>query len=456
MHHGPQCKSGKPCTCIMPRARTRARGDSDLNNSRRAGGSPRHGAGESSAPGSSSSQILARIQELRPLVPRPPASGLTYPMSCNGSHNPSAGIPHGHTVGRHHDGFTPYGRANGMVSHQSTHPQSYMLPPGSSNSIYPYAEQMFVDSSFQNPTGSPNSSQWGLLPENGSGVDSNAAFHNLSMCGCGDRCACPGCVHHNRATNVPASSAYASCQNPNHCGTCLDCTIMSLPASAIFPVADTALSIPDGNDNSMIDDWLRQMSASVTSSDSFNNQRYNTIPFQQQQSPPAGWDNASGYSMTNVNANGGFGSNYYAKSPRASNQDAMIDPRLLPPFSGSLGMHRSQERSRSPSSSSQSSHYDSDGCCNSGSGAGTGRGSAASAPPYRPSGRIQAYNPQQRASAPALNIRPGMTCGPNSASSSNSSPGSATRPRSGRPYTSQSSPHETGEYEPPIAGMHIY
>ncbi|KAF5325404.1 hypothetical protein D9619_009678 [Psilocybe cf. subviscida] len=449
MHHGPQCKSGDPCACITPRTRTRVRGDSDLSSSRSAGGSSRRCAVDSSAPGSSS-QILARIQELRPLVPRPPPSGSSHPMSGNGSHNPSAGIPHGHTVSRHHDTFAPYGRVNGMVSYQTAHPQSYVLPPGPPNSMYPYTEQMFADPSFPNTAGSPNPSQWGLLPESGSGVDSNAAFHSLSMCGCGDGCACPGCVHHNRATNIPTSSAYASCQNPNHCATCLDCTIMSLPASAIFPVADTALSIPDGNDNSMIDEWLRHMSAS----DSFNHQGHNNVHIQQQQSSPANWDNTRGFSTSNMSSNGSFNNNYYGQSPRTSNQDAMIDPRLLPPFSGNLGMHRTQERSRSPSSSSQSSLYDSDGCCNPSSGAGTRRSAAASAPPCQPNGRVQAYSSQQRASAPALNIRPAMARGPGSAASSNSSPRSTTRPGSGRPYCSQSSPQETGEYEPHIANHH--
>ncbi|KAG5644838.1 hypothetical protein DXG03_007565 [Asterophora parasitica] len=85
-----------------------------------------------------------------------------------------------------------------------------------------------------------------------------------STCGCGDGCRCPGCVHHNLDA-TPASSAFSPCMNPGACSTCLDCTILSLPAS--LP-PDTSLSIHDAYQTVSIDEWIRQVSSLPPSSPS--------------------------------------------------------------------------------------------------------------------------------------------------------------------------------------------
>ncbi|KAF8964818.1 hypothetical protein BDZ97DRAFT_1814652 [Flammula alnicola] len=481
VHHSHQCKFGDPCTCVMPRTRNPARGGSTEQplNAAVSGGSSRRAnighASSSKASAHTSSQILARIQELRPLVPRPPSQG-AYPMS-GPVHNPSMGVPHGHATGRHLDSFAPYGRVHGMTPHTNVHPQSYVASPGPSNSLFSYNEQTYNDQLQM--MGAPPA--WGSRSEN-VGFDSSTF---PSLCGCGDDCACPGCIHHNRGTAVPSSSAYASCSNPNHCATCLDCTIMSLPASAILP-PDTALSIYDDSQNNAIDEWLRQMSASNFSDNTPHfHQGFppNDGPFQQQ--PSSGWGNR-GFPFSNQPSNmsrdprsmppSGF-NNYDSngqsmmpfnppsdRGPAIPNQprhrsqasmsshDPTIDPRLLPSNGGGMMggpflTLPNPSRSRSPSTSSQSSHHDQ------GSDGNGGR-----IPPYRPSGRVQGMfnNSQGVRSAPQLNIHPNMARAPSSASSSSISPspgsGSSTRP----PYASSVPTTASSEYDPSLAGLQIY
>ncbi|CAA7269880.1 unnamed protein product [Cyclocybe aegerita] len=241
-HGGHRCKAGDVCHCVTPRTRVRKRGDSD---SVAASGHP------------SSSQILARIAELRPVLPRP--SG---PV-----HSPSTGTSHGHG-GRHHDAaFNPYERAYGMTHQHPVHPQSYA---GTSNPASSYNAQSFAEPWTQNVA-----------------LD-DAGFP--SLCGCGDDCNCPGCMHHNRSTAVPLATAYASCTNPGGCSACLDCTIMSLPPSAFLP-PNTALSIYDSQNDS-IDEWLRQLSStsfSDPSQPSLQQDFSTSSNFQQQTVPSQGW-----------------------------------------------------------------------------------------------------------------------------------------------------------------------
>lgn len=245
-----------------------------------------------------------------------------------------------------------------MTHHQPVHSQSY-LPPGSSNSMFAFNNQSFAG---QMPTNNP----WSPRQENVT-LD-NSVFP--SLCGCGDDCNCPGCLHHSRST-IPPSSAYSSCSNPGVCGTCLDCTIMSLPPSAI-PPADTALSIYDSQPDA-IDEWLKQMS----SSQFFETFSLSGAPFQ----PPApqSWDSRSfpfSDQQSNLDRNCGMqtvldygrspppGMGFVSPGERGSDYAqgcmdgrAVIDPCLLPP--NGMVPYFSQLRSRSPSSSSQSSHQSS-------------------------------------------------------------------------------------------------
>lgn len=427
-----------------------------------------------------SSQILARIAVLRPVLPRPAQQDMGFPFP-GPVHNPSMSVPHGHSSNRHHDSYAPYTR-HGMTPQNLAHPQSYVASSGPPNSTFSYIQQTYHHDPMQmgNPPHPSGGRAWPPQRQQ----ENNVLDSFPSMCSCGDDCACPGCVHHNRST-LPSSSAYASCRNPNQCGTCLDCTIMSLPASAILP-PDTALSIyNDSPQNDAIDDWLRQMSASKSNSSDFQNgfpmhsdngvggsfEGWNS-PSPNRAFPPFPNNNSMSRDprgMPNYN----FGPNTmmppFPTQPhqRSSNsmsssrsQQHAIDPRLLATNSSIMGGGGSNAafldvpRSRSPSASSQSSHHGSDthsssiGDRNGGYGGG------------RPSGRMQGIfpNPQGVRSPPQLDIRPNMMRGPSSSASISPSPGSGSGSGSG-PTSARSpfpSSNPDSEYDPSLAGLQIY
>ena len=413
----------------------------------------------------SSSQILARIAELRPVLPRPSQDGFNHGQGP--VHLPSTGISHAH-AGRHPEHvFKPYERTYGMTHQHPSHFQSYLVS-GPSNPTFGYNDQSFNGQMMGTPADNP----WSSRQEN-VGVD-NSSFP--SLCGCGDNCRCPGCAQHNRGTTtIPPSSAYSSCANPGACGACLDCTILSLPPSAI-PPPDTALSIYDSQPDA-IDDWLRQMLPS-TSTESFQNYPPNGAQFQQQQPPPPtqSWGGRSfsypdqqSNQQSNIDRNPRVQSPYaYGRSPppgmgyvssgeRSSDYSQrghrtqspmsmdgqpVIDPRLLPP--NGMTSYYGPPRSRSPSSSSQSSHQssqDNQGC--------------GSVPIYRPNERVQGIFPNVhgvRPSPPQMNIRHLINRGPSSGSSS-ASPSSGSS-SSRRPTYAGNSGDDSGN--PTLAGLHIY
>jgi len=437
---------------------------------------------------SSSAAIMNRIAELRPVLPRPPDGG---PV-----HNPSSGVAHSHPNRHHENGPQPYKVAYGMA-HQHLpmqHHQSY-ASPGPSN-LTSTSFTFNDDQNFAEQMQMMGVNPWAVNQAPSSG-DLDLDTTNLtfpSLCGCGDDCNCPGCFHHNnRATATPSSSsAYASCTNPGACGTCLDCTILSLPASTILP-DDTALSIH--NSNEPIAEWLRQLSTSdfLDPSNSFQqpgfpdfNQQNWSLMNPSEQPSYMQPDFSFGADMSGQAVRGGFPQSQSHRRSQSSMSN--IDPLLIPsvPRAQFLALPNSDlSRSRSPSTSSQSSHQDSE-LSFGGAAPSVGRGPT---PPYRPSGRVQGMfnNTQGVRSAPQLNIsvpipssssRPVMSRSTNSAggvslSVPNQSPGgfssgrrsalgSASATASARPPYASSNPEtETGasdqQYDPSsLAGLNIY
>lgn len=448
-HKSHQCKSGNPCTCVMPKKRTKkkgAAGDHQLNT---------QASHELLGPTRTSSQILARIAELRPVLPRPSHDDFNQGGPV---HLPSVGMSHGHASRHPEHVFKPYERAYGMTHQHPVHPQSYAAT-GPSNPTFTFNNQPFTGQMM----GAPPNNPWTPRQEN-IGLD-NPVFP--SLCGCGDDCRCPGCVYHNPSTNIP-SSAYSSCSNPGACGTCLDCTILSLPPSAL-PPPDTALSIYDSQPDA-IDEWLRQMSSSIpTTSQSFQNFSPSGAQFQQ---PTQSWGGSRSFpydQQSNLDRNPRIQPPFdnYCRSPPPSmgfmtsgergpdypqrvhrTQSSMssmdgrsvIDPRLLPP--NGVPSYFDPYRSRSPSASSQSSHQSSqDNQC------------SGPVPVYRPSERVQGiFSNVNRTSPPRLNLRPVINRGPSSASSGASpasGPSSSTRPS----YGGNSG---DGSCDPSLANLHIY
>ncbi|KAL4076725.1 hypothetical protein V8B97DRAFT_1490200 [Scleroderma yunnanense] len=214
---GCRCKKGGPCDCAVPRKSVARRRMSNHDVSK---GDKHHleiqpPLSKDSFP-PLSSHVIARIAELRPVLPRPARSN-AFPEGP--IHDPSLGIPHGHGS-RHHSHenmyYSPYGRAYEHshtldFTHKPTTPGGGVPTPIQPNSM---------------PGIPPSIDSW-QPPSGGS----------PSPCACGDSCRCPGCTQHNTAA-VPPGGAYASCVNPATCSFCLDCTIFSFSANATLPVVD--------------------------------------------------------------------------------------------------------------------------------------------------------------------------------------------------------------------------
>ncbi|TFK31704.1 hypothetical protein BDQ12DRAFT_93825 [Crucibulum laeve] len=229
IHNSCSCSFGGECHCCTPRK-----------------GAPRSKRKQSNAqvmPGDGTSQcyrdgrvassanVMARMSELRPVLPRP----TSYEDVTSGPfHDPSSGVTHGHSS-RHHDNvFSPYGRA---------YDHSHQQIPGSPQSM-PYATDL--GQLMMTPT---TDVTWSSSP---------TADHNFTAaCDCGENCGCAGCFYHMRAGNIPISGA--TCTNPGTCNSCFDCTILSLP-SGPDATPNTALSIPSPTDADAIDEWVRQVS----------------------------------------------------------------------------------------------------------------------------------------------------------------------------------------------------
>jgi hypothetical protein len=254
------CKLGGACNCCTPRksAPRARRGNNSTSGSHPVAADASidvlaHGATHASrAP----SQILARLAELRPVLPRP----VDGPI-----HHPSSGLTHAHHS-RHYSHenllFSPYGRAYDLAHNDQAYDQArnrsvpnILMQNNVSMTTRPlpteertFRDQLRALEASASPTPSNPSTE---------GVDVSATRPTFpSTCGCGDRCSCPGCRQHNGA--APSSSAFSSCTNPGVCNTCLDCTILSLPAS--LP-PDTSLSIFDAYQAESIDEWIRQVSS---------------------------------------------------------------------------------------------------------------------------------------------------------------------------------------------------
>ena len=359
-----------------------------------------------------SSQILARMAELRPVLPRPSQDGFNHGGPV---HLPSTGISHAHPSRHPEHVFNPYERAYGMTHQHPGDFQSYLVP-GPSNPTFGFNDQGF------------NSQMMGVP---------------------------------NTAWSTTQDDVGLSSSN----------NFSSIPPSAL-PPPDTALSIYDSQPDANIDDWLSQMLSSTTSSEPFQNfppppngQQY------QQPPPPQSWggggSTTSGRSFSysdqqqsNLDRNPRVQSPpfTYGRSPPPPSMGygergssgrpggGVIDPRLLPSSNGNMTSYFGPPRSRSPSSSSsQSSHQSSQDNNNN------------VVPIYRPSERVQGIF-----SATAG----GRTSGGGGGGGAAASPPNIRHLMNSRGPTTSSGgggggsrrPSNRGDDSgnPPLAGLHIY
>ncbi|KAG1743749.1 copper-fist transcription factor [Suillus paluster] len=236
---GCRCSSSGSCNCCVPRkpaTRRRFSGAEPPKRDKHHLDASKHNHDTTSPP--LSSHVLARIAELRPVLPRPTHRQLPLDGSL---HDPSSSVPHGHSIRHHNYDYSPYGRAYGYTHSDHLHDQT-----GSPLNGDPHTFAGRPVSSPQPTLGSQP------VPDAWSSV---GAFP--SVCACGDSCMCPGCTLHNNPSITGA--AYASCTNPSTCAFCLDCTILSIPAGIPPPNIDSS---SDPSQSQEFDEWLRQVALS--------------------------------------------------------------------------------------------------------------------------------------------------------------------------------------------------
>lgn len=241
---GCRCNKAGPCDCAVPRKAVPRRRLSNHDATR--GDKHRSETSLSSTKEPFpplSSHVIARIAELRPVLPRPARTLSEGPI-----HDPSLGTPHGHNFRHHsHDNmfFSPYNRA-----YEQTH-----IPD------FAHERKPTMAAGDGRMLASLASIQQDAMTGISSAVESWQSIGGgpPSSCACGDSCSCPGCSQHNGAAISPGG-AYASCTNPTSCTFCLDCTILSFSANTAQPSLDTN-SDPQSRE---LEEWLRQISGSAS------------------------------------------------------------------------------------------------------------------------------------------------------------------------------------------------
>ncbi|KAJ7594355.1 hypothetical protein C8J56DRAFT_435061 [Mycena floridula] len=220
--HGGQCtcKAGGDCHCCTPRKTTRKPANRRKGEPNQTPELPETFTHESSQ---TPAHILARVAELRPVLPKPPKRDF---FVDGPAHDPSSRLVHGH---RHHEDvfFSPYGRA-----------YDYAHIPNPVNFDNQSSIQAPSQDDRMNP---PVMSPWAFNQE---------TIPYSSVCGCGPNCGCPGCLEHNNGNLISPSAVFPSCMNPETCGACLNCALVALQGP-----------LPPDNTSLGVDDWLRQLSA---------------------------------------------------------------------------------------------------------------------------------------------------------------------------------------------------
>lgn len=218
-------------------------------------------------------QILARIAESRQVLPGPSN------LYVNLAHDPSSDTPHNHAM--RHNVFSPYSHGYDM-SYDWDHvhggdlaPEQHMAQTTPENISNPTPSSALGDSSI--PYLTIDSESW---------FSAGQSFP--STCQCGDGCTCPGCIKHSDDdTTLSSISAFSGCANSGTCSHCLDCTILSLPASVL---PDAPLSVLDANQAQSIDEWIQQLSPLSNPATGLPSASLPTNFAMAQAYPPHAWD----------------------------------------------------------------------------------------------------------------------------------------------------------------------
>ncbi|KAH6910784.1 hypothetical protein BKA70DRAFT_1271519 [Coprinopsis sp. MPI-PUGE-AT-0042] len=203
---GCNCASSGTCGCCVPKknqTHRRSRTTSSL-----------HPGGARMGPAA----------DLRPVLPGPPPPqpqqqpelflGGLAAAAAGHHHDPSRGLYHNYA---RHDAYSPYGRAYDVhnTGHQQQPPASTTAPPAADSNMLQQQQQQ----AYAFPT-----------------------------CNCGPGCQCRGCSH------AMGGGGGGTCNNPDTCASCLDCSI-----TALQPFLSQNVDASAGISDSSIDDWLRSL-----------------------------------------------------------------------------------------------------------------------------------------------------------------------------------------------------
>ncbi|KAH9831713.1 uncharacterized protein C8Q71DRAFT_683524, partial [Rhodofomes roseus] len=239
-----RCNHSGPCDCATPRVpRNKAKVKARPRNGSAEKAPPLQNIGEPPVAGPAGLVASAHAVGHRPVLPRPPPP--EHQSSFRPPHDPSAPSP-SHVPGSrqhsHSQLYSPYGRA-----YEQTHPGDGLDDP---TVTYQNIVAKAADPSDSAPALSELQSWAAFNPASSSA----SLLANISLCGCGHACACPGCLEHRGRDALLGES----CADPNTCIACLECAMLAVPIS-LAPDAPGMLYEDPQTQN--VDEWLREMAA---------------------------------------------------------------------------------------------------------------------------------------------------------------------------------------------------
>ncbi|KAL6306872.1 hypothetical protein BKA93DRAFT_771315 [Sparassis latifolia] len=252
------CKDGASCDCCTPRVPRGQRLIRDRDRRESRGSleglkSPPTADSEPQITQPAGLVVTANSGEYRPVLPRPvPQRQCSPPKAVEhaGSVAMKATMVRNQSHGQMF--YSPYGRA-----YEFTRSADYASEPSTSQRMLqqelsgtssPYTDEQPAVMSDSMPSWFPSFS---VSTPGGTTVPT-------TLCGCGSSCACAGCAIH-RGPNVDTG---ASCANPGACMGCLDCAMLSIPASV---PPDSVEGQQEASQLQAIDDWIRQVSSMLGS-----------------------------------------------------------------------------------------------------------------------------------------------------------------------------------------------
>ncbi|TFY54698.1 hypothetical protein EVJ58_g8706 [Rhodofomes roseus] len=303
-----RCNHSGPCDCATPRVpRNKAKVKARPRNGSAEKAPPLQNIGEPPVAGPAGLVASAHAVGHRPVLPRPPPP--EHQSSFRPPHDPSAPSP-SHVPGSrrhsHSQLYSPYGRV-----YEQTHTGDGLDDP---TVTYHNTVAKSADPSDSAPA-LPDLQSWAAFNPASS---SASLLANISLCGCGPACACPGCLEHRGQDALLGES----CADPNACIACLECAMLAVPIS-LAPDAPGMLYEDPQTQN--VDEWLREMASAQAQSQT----TLSTQPLSQFAPSPGPSLQRQTHSSPSSLPFSGSGITAPSHSPGAPKADMQYDPTLL-------------------------------------------------------------------------------------------------------------------------------